>query len=398
MSITQNIILLNKHIMEQTYYEILEVKTTATQDEIKTSWKRLSREYHPDKAKQENLATCETKIKLINEAYTVLSDPNKRDNYDKYGKEGAPKMPTFTQQPTNNIQPIKEVILISLEESYFGTKVKKVINKQGKCRVCDGFGTKNKTKSICAKCNGVGAIIIMIPIGPNMAQQVHAQCDVCRGKKCTINPHNICNKCNGTTCETEELTFNIEISPGSCHNDKIVINDQGNFSNGKNGQIIFIIQEKEHDVFKRYFNIPSVKTCADDLLIIIDIPLVDALCGFTKEITTISGKKVTLYETQVIMDTDIKVLSNHGMINKKTKKCGNLFIQYKIQYPESLSAEQKNKLCEALTSKPYIDPINDLPDNFCETKKLTECVFNDYHEDNEEQHQSHGQRMECNQQ
>ena len=65
MSITQNIILLNKHIMEQTYYEILEVKTTATQDEIKTSWKRLSREYHPDKAKQENLATCETKIKLI---------------------------------------------------------------------------------------------------------------------------------------------------------------------------------------------------------------------------------------------------------------------------------------------------------------------------------------------
>jgi len=244
-------------------YETLEVDKDADAKEIKKAYRRLSRTHHPDKGGDEH------KFKEINAAYEILSDEDKRKAYDKYGLEGvddggaaahggedlfsmffggggrrASRGPR--KGPSVN-HPLK----VSLEDLYNGKTVKLAINR----KVI--VGDVNE----CKKCHGQGATMEMRQIGPGMITQVQRPCEACQGQ--------------GNTAETkqERKVLEVHIDKGATHNQRITFRGMADeIPNMETGDINFIVQEKDHDLFKRK---------GADLLVTKDLSLKQALCGFT---------------------------------------------------------------------------------------------------------------------
>lgn len=230
--------------------------------EIKKSYRRLSRTHHPDKGGDEH------KFKEINAAYEILSDEDKRKAYDKYGLEGvddggaaahggedlfsmffgggrrASRGPR--KGPSVN-HPLK----VSLEDLYNGKTVKLAINR----KVIVGDVKE------CEKCHGQGATMEMRQIGPGMITQVQRACEDCGGQ--------------GNTAEMkqERKVLEVHIDKGSKHNQRITFRGMADeMPNMETGDINFIVQEKDHELFKRK---------GADLLVTKDLTLKQALCGFT---------------------------------------------------------------------------------------------------------------------
>ena len=247
-------------------YETLEVSKESTPKEIKKAYFRLSKTHHPDKGGDEH------KFKEISAAYEILSDPDKRKAYDKYGLEGVddeggaqargedlfsmffggggggrrgrsagPRKGPSVQHP----------IKVSLEDLYNGKTVKLAINRKvitGDVKECD-------------KCHGQGIVMEVRQLGPGMITQMQRHCPVCDGQGSTAP----------TKSERKILEVNVE--KGMRHNQKITFRGMADETPGvEAGDIHFIIQEKEHELFKRK---------GADLLVTKDVSLNQALTGFT---------------------------------------------------------------------------------------------------------------------
>jgi len=242
-------------------YETLEVDKDADAKEIKKAYRRLSRQHHPDKGGDEH------KFKEINAAYEILSDPEKREKYDRYGLEGVNDeggggggedlfSMFFGGGRRGRSGPrkgpsVNHPLRVSLEDLYNGKTVKLAVNR----KVIVG-----ETKT-CTKCRGQGAVMEVRQIGPGMITQVQRHCDACGGQ--------------GTIAETksERKVLEVHIDKGMKHNEKITFRNMADeIPNMEAGDVNFIVQEKDHDLFKR-------KNA--DLLVTKDISLNQALCGFS---------------------------------------------------------------------------------------------------------------------
>jgi len=247
-------------------YETLEVEKGCEQKEIKKAYRRLSRTHHPDKGGDEH------KFKEINAAYEILSDPDKRAAYDKYGLEGVSEdgaMPGGhggesifdlffgggrgggrgrsgpRKGPSVN-HPLK----VSLEDLYMGKTVKLAVNR----KVIVG------EVSECSGCDGRGMVTEVRQLGPGMIQQMQRPCHECKGQ--------------GHTAKTksERKVLEVHVDKGMLDNEKVVFRNLADeHPNMETGDINFIVQEKPHDLFKRKGN---------DLLLVKEISLNQALCGF----------------------------------------------------------------------------------------------------------------------
>jgi len=247
-------------------YETLEVDKTATQKEIKKSYFRLSKVHHPDKGGDEH------KFKEINAAYEILSDPEKREKYDKYGLEGVNDGHNYGGGEAEDLfsmffggggrgrrgssgprksPSIQHPIKVSLEDLYNGKTVKLAINR----KVIVG-----EVKS-CGSCNGQGMKMEVRQVGPGMITQVQRQCPDCGGQ--------------GNTAKTksERKVLEVMVEKGMVNNQKITFRGMADeLPNMEPGDIHFIIQVKDHEVFKRK---------GADLLVTKEVSLNQALCGFS---------------------------------------------------------------------------------------------------------------------
>jgi DnaJ homolog subfamily A member 2 len=245
-------------------YETLEVEKTASQKEIKKSYFRLSKVHHPDKGGDEH------KFKEINAAYEILSDPEKREKYDKYGLEGVNDGHNYGGGEAEDLfsmffggggrrqssgprksPSIQHPIKVSLEDLYNGRTVKLAINR----KVIVG---EVKT---CVSCGGQGMKLEIRQLGPGMITQVQRQCPDCGGQ--------------GNTAKTksERKVLEVLVEKGMEHNDKITFRGMADeLPNMEAGDIHFILQQKEHDLFKRK---------GADLLATKDVSLSQALTGFS---------------------------------------------------------------------------------------------------------------------
>ena len=244
-------------------YETLEVDKDADAKEIKKAYRRLSRTHHPDKGGDEH------KFKEINAAYEILSDPDKRKAYDKYGLEGVDDGGAAAHGGEDLFSmffgggsrragrgprkgpSVNHPLKVSLEDLYNGKTVKLAINR----KVIVGDVTE------CQKCHGQGMTIEMRQLGPGMITQVQRPCDACGGQ--------------GNTAETkqERKVLEVHIDKGTKHNQRITFRNMADeIPNMETGDINFIVQEKDHELFKRK---------GADLLVTKDLTLKQALCGFT---------------------------------------------------------------------------------------------------------------------
>ncbi|MBN2197635.1 DnaJ domain-containing protein [Candidatus Wolfebacteria bacterium] len=366
------------------YYKILGINKDASAEEVKKAFRKLAHKYHPDKGGDEK------KFKEINEAYQVLSNKEKRAQYDRFGRvfDGSSGEPGFggfgfggpfsnaqgqnpfgeikfdfggdmgdlgdifdsffeglgvkqkrrTYQHGSDIQVIQE---ISLEEAFRGIEKKIKYKVFVRCEKCNGLGYDTKAGfDKCEVCGGQGEIKEVRQSFFGNFMQVRA-CSKCFGTGQI--PKKVCEVCSGKGRIVGEKTVNVEIRPGINDNQIIKIQSAGEVGErgSKEGDLYVRIKISPHPIFKRE---------EENLIIEKEANLVDLLLGRKLEIPTISGNKL---KVEVPADFDLKNslrISGEGMPKFNSFGKGDLIVQLKVKTPKKLSSKVK-KILEELSEE-----------------------------------------------
>ncbi|XP_051119153.1 uncharacterized protein LOC127243267 [Andrographis paniculata] len=314
------------------YYEILNVGRTATDDDLKKAYRRLAMKWHPDK-NPNNKDQAEAKFIEISEAYEVLSDPNKRRIYDQDGEEGLKDTPrpgssgSRTQFNPRNAEDIFAEFFGSSPFDYgssvSGRSRRYSTDAESFRNSCDGAGVNVPKKPPPVE-NKLPCSLEELYTGSTRKMKISRQVADANGQMST---------------ETEILT--IEVKPGWKKGTKITFQDKGNEQpNQLPADLIFVIEEKPHDKFKRD---------GSDLMMSYQVTLAQAIRGTTVEIVTLDNRNLSIPVTDIISPGYELVVEKEGMpISKEPSKYGNLKIIFDVKFPEKLAPDQRAALKEAL--------------------------------------------------
>ena len=347
------------------YYEILGVAKTATPEEIKKAFHKLAHKYHPDKGGDEK------KFKEINEAYQVLSDKQKREQYDQFGRvfeNGQPgggqgfdyswawgnkgqqnvefdfgdlgdifeffsgSQQRTTKKDRRKGKDIQVDIEIPLERVLKETVEKVDLTKQSVCHRCQGTGAEPSTKiKECFSCRGTGQVqqVKKTFLGSYTTVGV---CPECNGEG-TI-PEKPCNVCKGEGRVKASETIEIRIPAGIDTNQVIRVDGKGEAGKkgGKAGNLYARIFIKKHPAFERR---------GDDLFTSMQINFSQAVLGDEIEIKTLEGTNILLEIPEGTESGKILRISGKGIPHFGGYGKGNLYIELKIKTPKKLSKKQK---------------------------------------------------------
>ncbi|CAA6671529.1 unnamed protein product [Spirodela intermedia] len=325
------------------YYKILQVDKSAKDDDLKKAYRKLAMKWHPDK-NPNNKKEAEAKFKQISEAYEVLSDPQKRAVYDQYGEEGLKGQvpPPGAGGP-----------------SFFSTGDGQTAFRFNPRNADDIFSEFFGFSSPFGGMGGGGDDIFgsmfrggdagmqyqqprkAAPIENNLPCTLE---DLYKGttKKMKISREIL--DASGKTAQVEEI-LTIEVKPGWKKGTKITFSEKGNEQpNGIPADLVFIIDEKPHEVFTREGN---------DLVTTQKISLAEALAGCTVQLRTLDGRQLTVPVTAVVHPAYEEVVPREGMpLPKDPSKRGNLRIRFAIRFPTRLTAHQKKGIKKLLLSAP----------------------------------------------
>lgn len=355
------------------YYEVLGLNKGASEDEIKKAFRKMAMKYHPDKNPGDKSA--EEKFKEINEAYSVLSDPDKKSKYDRFGHAGVDPNAGFGGagggfggfggfgggaggfedifdmfggmfgggygQSRRRNGPAKgsdlqKGITITFEEAAFGCKKQITINKYVECETCHGSGAAPGTsKTTCPKCNGTGEMrtVSRTPLG-NF--QSVSPCDRCGGTGTIIETP--CSTCGGTGKVRKDVTLTVDIPAGVDNDSVISIKGQGEpgSNGGPSGDLYLVITVKPHSLFKRK---------GQDLWL--DIPITFAQAALGDEITvpTLDGKVSYKVPAGTQPDTIFR-LRGKGIKPIRGNKNGDLYVKVVLEVPTKLDSKQRKAIEE----------------------------------------------------
>ena len=331
------------------YYEILEIERTATQEEIKKSFRKLALKYHPDRNQGDKKA--EEMFKKINEAYNVLSNENKRAMYDRYGKAGLDSQGGGSGFSSSTFEDIADIfdsffgggsrrrtqredldIAVEVEieflEAVFGCKKEVKYRYQKPCTKCNGTGSKDGKRTTCPSCRGQGQIF------SRQGFMTFSQtCPVCHGEGTIIKDK--CPKCNGTGKEVVDEKITIDIPAGVDSGNRMRVAGRGSIGkSGTRGDLYVFINVLEDRVFARDGN---------DIYVEVPVFFTLAVLGGKIKIPTLQGEK----EVEIKRNTRDKshiVLKGEGIADVHTKVKGDMIAQIKIIYPQKLTSEQEELL------------------------------------------------------
>ena len=350
------------------YYEVLGLKKGASLDEIKKAFRKMALKYHPDRNPGDKDA--EEKFKEVNEAYSVLSDPEKKDKYDRFGHAGVDPNAGFGGAggfdgfggfggfggadifgdifgnmfgggfggtgPQRRSGPrkgrdLQKNITITFEEAAFGTKKTISINKYVKCPKCGGNGAAPGTdKKTCPKCGGSGQVTTIRNTMIGQMQQT-SPCPQCGGSGTIIETP--CPECRGTGKIRKTVNIKVDI-PAGVDNDSIIpIRGQGEpgENGGPAGDLYVVLSVRPHDIFTRR---------RDDLYIDIPICFQQAALGDEITVPTLDGKVSYKIPAGTQTGTTFR-LKGKGIKNVNNGKPGDLYVKVGIEVPTKLNAAQK---------------------------------------------------------
>ena len=341
------------------YYEVLGVSKTATDAEIKSAFRRLAKQYHPDISKEAN---AEEKFKEIQEAYAVLSDPNKRKQYDQFGhaafEQGANG--GFSGFDFSGFDVDLEDILgsmfgsgfgfssrggrrntrtrgndvlyhmdLSFDEAVFGCEKDIKVDTSVTCSDCDGMGGHDEMT--CDVCHGSGTITSeqRSILGAFVTKTT---CSNCQGTGKTFKRR--CSSCNGKGSVRKNQTISVKIPAGIDTGMRLRVAGKGEAGSngGPNGDLYLEFRVKEHEFFKRD---------GDDIYLNVPITITDAIIGCKKDIRTLDSV-VTLNIKPGTNTGDKQRIKGRGIKNTSTGNQGDMYLIFEIVLPDKLSREQKN--------------------------------------------------------
>lgn len=330
-------------------YETLGIAKSADEKEVRKAYRKLAAKHHPDKGGDQE------KFKEISAAYEILSDKEKREKYDKYGLEGVAEEGNPGHGASDLFSmffgggggggrsrsggrkkgpSVNHPLKVSLEDLYNGKTVKLAVNR----KVIVG------NPEDCRRCRGQGVIMEMRQIAPGMISQTQRHCDECNGQ--------------GYKAEKKQQrkVLEVHVDKGMKNNQKITFREMGDeVPNMEPGDINFIVQEKEHSLFKRK---------GADLLIIKSLSLNQALCGFKFMITHLDGRKIVIKTKpgEVIKPESgqspfVKRVAEEGMPSHRNPFVrGDLYIVFKVTFPEDGElSEETLKILRKTLPDPDLD-------------------------------------------
>ena len=352
------------------YYEVLGVSKSASKDEIKSAFRKLAKKYHPDISKEEN---AEEKFKEVQEAYSVLSDDNKRRQYDQFGHAGVKGngagsgfggfngagfgfdasdlgdifddlfgagfgfggSSSRRSSRTRRGSDILMQVDLTFEEAVFGCEKDFDLDVVAECDKCNGKGGFHE--ETCSRCHGSGTITSeqRTILGSFMTKTT---CPECGGKGKTYRE--VCSKCHGKGSVKARKTITVSVPSGIDNGERLRVPGKGNSgeNGGASGDLYLEFHIKEHKYFKR-----------DGLDIYLEVPInmAEAVLGCKKEIPTIYGN-VKLTISSGIDSGDKQRLKGKGIKDSTSRKVGDMYVIFKVVTPKRLSRDQK-KLFESLS-------------------------------------------------
>jgi molecular chaperone DnaJ len=356
------------------YYEVLGVDKNADDATLKKAYRNLAKKYHPD-ANPGDEAAAE-KFKEAGEAYAVLSDPEKRRQYDQYGHAafdgtGGPGGFDFNSGDMGDIfgdifgdlfgggrsgsrsyngpmkgANLRTAIRITFEESIFGCEKEVEMNVKDPCTHCGGTGAKPGTSPVtCSKCGGSGQVVYQSQTAFGMMRNVQV-CPECGGKGKVIKEK--CPHCYGNGFTQARKKIKITVPAGIADGQSLRKTGFGDLgvNGGERGDLLVEVNVSSHPIFKRQdMNLYST----------VPISFTKAALGGEITIRTIDGD--TTYEVKPGTQTDAKIrLRGKGVPSLRNKNIrGDHIVTLVVQVPEKLSKEQKDaleKFAEAMGEKP----------------------------------------------
>lgn len=357
------------------YYEVLGVSKNATDSEIKSAFRKLAKKYHPDVSKEKDAAE---KFKECQEAYAVLSDPQKRAQYDQFGHAafsggaGGAGFEGFSNFDFGDMSDIFDDLFgglggfggfrqsgsrrsangprkgndvlyrmtIDFEDAVNGCKKDIDLDVTVNCPECDGKGGFNSTT--CSECRGSGTITQeqRTMFGAFLTKTT---CPHCKGTGTTFEKK--CTKCRGKGTIKENKTITINIPAGIDTENRLRVAGKGEagINGGSNGDLYVEFTVREHEFYKRV---------DDDIYVDLPITITDAVLGCKKEVPTPYGN-IKLTIPGGTQSGDKLRIRGKGMTNVSSKRKGDMYVVVNVVIPEKITRDQK-KLFEEL-SKTTLD-------------------------------------------
>lgn len=344
------------------YYEILGVSRDADDKEIKSAFRKLAKKYHPDVSKEPNAAE---KFKEAQEAYAVLSDPDKRSKYDKYGHQafdsmnggagfdfsdfdfgdifgdifgsafggfsgfGGRSSKSSSRRGSDRLMQIN----LTFEEAVFGCKKTINLDVYDECKECNGKGGKGE--KTCSTCHGQGVVTReqRTILGAFMSRTT---CPDCKGEGKVYS--STCSNCKGQGKVKNNKDIEVKIPAGVDTGNQLRLAGKGDSGSngGSNGDLYIEFKVKEHSIFEREDN---------DIYLELPITITDAVLGCKKEVPTLYGN-VTIAIPASSSTGDKLRLKGKGVEDLHTGNKGNMYVILNIAIPEKLDKTQKKLFAE----------------------------------------------------
>ncbi len=369
------------------YYEVLGVPKNASAEDIKSAFRKLARQYHPDVSKEPD---AEEKFKEINEAYGVLSDPQKRARYDQFGRQGlgdmgGVNMHDYTMDFNDLVEELfgsfgfggfggssgsrarrprrgrdlQVQVVLTFEEAVFGVEKTVEVTRNETCGTCKGSGAEPGTSpQRCQTCGGRGEVRqVRQTIFGSMMQS--GPCPTCNGRGEVIGTP--CHTCRGQGLERKTVKKVVPIPAGVDTGTQIRLSGEGEPGalGGPQGNLYLVVSVQAHQFFKRREN---------DLLLNLDINVAQAVLGAEIEVPTVEGKPEKLHIPTGTQPGKVFTLKGRGVPYLRKSGRGDELVIINVDIPTKLTKEQKElfeKLAATLgtTVKPkekgFLDWLND---------------------------------------
>ena len=348
------------------YYAVLGLKKGASLEEIKKAYKEQAKKFHPDVSKEHD---AEKKFKEVNEAYSVLSDSEKKENYDKYGDsykgfEGYKQQGfgqgndfdfedifsqfgfggfsdmsdmfgsrgTGRRQKKNVGSNLKVELNITFNEAVFGTTKEINYERIQKCEKCQGSGAEGELKT-CPTCKGRGHVIHQqrTPFG---VFQTQAVCHTCGGRGQVAEK--ACSECNGNGFISGRTKLSVKIPAGIDNGNHLRLEGKGNEGQNGTGDLFIVILVEPHDVFKRD---------EEDVYAEIPISFTESALGANVEVPTLNGKADLKIPSGTQTGTIFK-MKGKGIKKLNSESFGDEYVKVIVDTPKTLSKKQRELLEE----------------------------------------------------